>query len=115
LLDTDDAGLLNLQTISSNTVSLAIGRFCSSQPTLAKPTVGLGAAIGAIDAALMTGIVDLLCTPSLDDSDLYTGKNCAPSSRAPSVFVYASSNKSTAASKVRPSAPPRIEIGKLSL
>jgi hypothetical protein len=34
LLDTheaDGAGLLNLQTISSNTVSLAIGRLCSSE------------------------------------------------------------------------------------
>jgi hypothetical protein len=70
--EADDAGLLNLQTISGNTVSLGVGRLALRTPTLATPTISLGAAIGATGAALMTGMVALLWTPSLDDSALYT-------------------------------------------
>jgi hypothetical protein len=70
--EADDAGLLNLQTISGNTVSLGLGRLALRSPTLATPAIGLGAAIGATGAALMTGMVALLWTPSLGDSALYT-------------------------------------------
>lgn len=70
--EADDAALLNLQTISGNTVSLGLGRLALSSPSLATPAIGLGAAIGATGAALMTGMVALLWTPSLGDSALYT-------------------------------------------
>lgn len=70
--EADDAGLLNLQTISGNTVSLGLGRLALRSPTLATPATGLGAAIGATGAALMTGMAALLWTPSLGDSALYT-------------------------------------------
>ena len=66
--DVDDAGLLNLETISGSTVSLGIGRLALSAPTLAAPVLGLGAA----GAATLAGVVALFWTPSLGDSALYT-------------------------------------------
>ncbi|MGW8465091.1 colicin E3/pyocin S6 family cytotoxin [Pseudomonas sp. CLCA07] len=64
----DDAGLLNLETISGSTVSLGIGRLALSIPTLAAPVLALEAAA----AATLAGVVALFWTPSLGDSALYT-------------------------------------------
>ncbi|MGF6285115.1 colicin E3/pyocin S6 family cytotoxin [Pseudomonas silensiensis] len=66
--EVDDAGLLNLETISGSTVSLGIGRLALHAPTLTAPVAALGAA-GSI--ALAT-VVALFWTPSLGDSALYT-------------------------------------------
>jgi hypothetical protein len=66
--EVDDAGLLNLETISGSTVSLGIGRLALSAPTLAAPVLALGAA----GAATLAGVVALFWTPSLGDSALYT-------------------------------------------
>jgi len=66
--DTDDAGLLNLETINGSTLTLGIGRLALSAPTLAAPILGLGAA----GAATLAGVVALFWTPSLGDSALYT-------------------------------------------
>ena len=66
--DADDAGLLNLETISGSTVSLGIGRLALSTPTLAAPVLALEAAA----AATLAGVVALFWTPSLGDSALYT-------------------------------------------
>jgi hypothetical protein len=64
----DDAGLLNLETISGSTVSLGIGRLALRAPTLAAPLLALEAAT----AATLAGVVALFWTPSLGDSALYT-------------------------------------------
>ena len=66
--EADDAGLLNLETISGSTLSLGIGRLALSAPTLAAPV----AAIGAAGATALATVVALFWTPSLDDSALYT-------------------------------------------
>jgi hypothetical protein len=66
--DADDAGLLNLETISGSTVSLGIGRLALRAPTLAAPLLVLEAAT----AATLAGVVALFWTPSLGDSALYT-------------------------------------------
>jgi hypothetical protein len=64
----DDAGLLNLETISGSTVSLGIGRLALRAPSLAVPLLALEAAT----AATLAGVVALFWTPSLGDSALYT-------------------------------------------
>jgi len=64
----DDAGLLNLETISGSTVSLGIGRLALRAPALVAPALALEAAA----AATLAGVVALLWTPSLGDSALYT-------------------------------------------
>jgi len=66
--DVDDAGLLNLETISGSTVSLGIGRLALRAPALAVPLLALKAAT----AATLAGVVALFWTPSLGDSALYT-------------------------------------------
>lgn len=66
--EADDAGLLNLETISGSTVSLGIGRLALSTPTLSAPV----AAIGAAGTAALATVVALFWTPSLGDSALYT-------------------------------------------
>ncbi len=66
--DADDAGLLNLETISGSTVSLGIGRLALRAPALAAPLLALEAAT----AATLAGVVALFWTPSLGDSALYT-------------------------------------------
>ncbi|WP_010462604.1 colicin E3/pyocin S6 family cytotoxin [Pseudomonas mandelii] len=66
--EADDAGLLNLETISGSTLSLGIGRLALSAPTLAAPV----AAIGAAGATALATVVALFWTPSLSDSALYT-------------------------------------------
>ncbi|MET0775354.1 MAG: S-type pyocin domain-containing protein [Pseudomonas mandelii] len=66
--EADDAGLLNLETISGSTVSLGIGRLALSAPALAAPV----AAIGTAGATALATVVALLWTPSLGDSALYT-------------------------------------------
>ena len=66
--EADDAGLLNLETISGSTVSLGIGRLALSAPALAAPV----AAIGTGGAAALATVVALFWTPSLGDSALYT-------------------------------------------
>ncbi|MFM9382322.1 S-type pyocin domain-containing protein [Pseudomonas sp. UV AK001] len=67
--EVDDAGLLNLETISGSTVSLEIGRLALRAPALALPTI---TALGAGGAALLSGLVAALWTPTLGDSALYT-------------------------------------------
>ena len=66
--EVDDAGLLNLETISGSTVSLGIGRLALHAPALAAPA----AALGAAGSAVLAGLVALFWTPSLGDSALYT-------------------------------------------
>jgi hypothetical protein len=65
--EVDDAGLLNLETISGSTVSLGIGRLALHAPSLAAP-----AALSTAGAAALAGVVALLWTPNLGDSALYT-------------------------------------------
>ncbi|PWE41821.1 colicin E3/pyocin S6 family cytotoxin [Pseudomonas prosekii] len=65
--EADDAGLLDLQTISGSTVSLGIGRLALQIPAITAP-----AAITAAGAATLAGVVALFWTPSLGDSALYT-------------------------------------------
>ena len=67
--EVDDAGLLNLETISGSTVSLGIGKLALRAPTLALPTI---TALGAGGAALLSGLVAAFWTPTLGDSALYT-------------------------------------------
>ncbi len=66
--DADDAGLLNLQTISGSAVPLGIGQLALRFPALAAPVL----ALGATGAATLAGVVALFWTPSLADSALYT-------------------------------------------
>ena len=66
--DADDAGLLNLETISGSTVSLGVGRLALRAPALAVPLLALEAAT----AATLAGVIALFWTPSLGDSALYT-------------------------------------------
>ncbi|MHC8390646.1 colicin E3/pyocin S6 family cytotoxin [Pseudomonas sp. MDT2-39-1] len=66
--EADDAGLLNLETISGSTVSLGIGRMALRAPALTAPV----AAIGAAGTAALATVVALFWTPSLGDSALYT-------------------------------------------
>lgn len=65
--EVDEAGLLNLQTISANTLPLGIGRIALSAPAIPAVT-----AIGAAGATVLVGLVALFWTPSLGDSALYT-------------------------------------------
>ncbi|MEO6677330.1 MAG: colicin E3/pyocin S6 family cytotoxin [Pseudomonas sp.] len=65
--EADDAGLLNLQTISANTLPLGIGRIA-----LRAPAIPAAPAIGAAGATVLAGLVALFWTPSLGDSALYT-------------------------------------------
>ena len=67
--EVDHAGLLNLETISGSTVSLESGRLALRAPALALPTI---TALGAGGAALLSGLVAALWTPTLGDSALYT-------------------------------------------
>jgi hypothetical protein len=66
--EADDAGLLNLETISGSTLSLGIGRLALSAPALSAPV----AAIGAAGTAALATVVALFWTPSLGDSALYS-------------------------------------------
>jgi hypothetical protein len=66
--EADDAGLLNLETISGSTLSLGIGRLALNAPALSAPV----AAIGAAGTAALATVVALFWTPSLGDSALYT-------------------------------------------
>ena len=66
--EADDAGLLNLETISGSTVSLGIGRMALRAPTIPVPT----AALVAAGTTLLAGLVAFFWTPSLGDSALYT-------------------------------------------
>jgi len=66
--EADEAGLLNLETISGSTVSLGIGRMALRAPAIAVPT----AALGAAGTTLLAGLVAFFWTPSLGDSALYT-------------------------------------------
>jgi hypothetical protein len=66
--EADDAGLLNLETISGSTVSLGIGRMALRAPALAAPV----AAIGVAGTTALATVVALFWTPSLGDSALYT-------------------------------------------
>ncbi|KAE9640600.1 colicin E3/pyocin S6 family cytotoxin [Pseudomonas sp. PB106] len=70
--EVDDAGLLNLQTISGSTVALGVGQLALRTPTLALPVLGAAAVIGATGAALLGGLVAMVWTPTLGDSALYT-------------------------------------------
>ncbi|MCS3836655.1 hypothetical protein HNR03_001235 [Pseudomonas sp. JAI111] len=63
----DNAGLLNLETISGSTLSLGIGRLALSAPVLSAPV----AAIGAAGTAALATVVALFWTPGLGDSALY--------------------------------------------
>ncbi|MGF6126003.1 hypothetical protein QF019_001192 [Pseudomonas frederiksbergensis] len=65
--EVDEAGLLNLETISGNTLPLGIGRIALRAPAI--PAVP---AIGAAGATVLAGLVALFWTPSLGDSALYT-------------------------------------------
>lgn len=64
----DDAGLLNLETISGTTVSLGIGRLALRFPALSIPV----AALGAASTAALAGLAAIFWVPSLGDSALYT-------------------------------------------
>ncbi|WP_415765353.1 colicin E3/pyocin S6 family cytotoxin [Pseudomonas sp. ZB1P45] len=66
--EVDDAGLLNLETISGSTVSLGIGRLALRTPTLVIPA----AALGATGATVLAGLAAIFWVPGLDDSALYT-------------------------------------------
>ncbi|TFB43184.1 colicin E3/pyocin S6 family cytotoxin [Pseudomonas sp. F01002] len=66
--EVDDAGLLNLETISGSTVSLSIGRLALRKPTLVIPA----AALGATGATVLAGLAAIFWVPGLDDSALYT-------------------------------------------
>lgn len=66
--EADNAGLLNLETISGSTVSLGIGRLALHAPALAAPA----AALGTAGSAVLAGVVALFWTPNLGDSALYT-------------------------------------------
>ncbi|MHC8325289.1 colicin E3/pyocin S6 family cytotoxin [Pseudomonas sp. LB1P83] len=66
--EANDAGLLNLETISGSTVSLGIGRMALRAPALVAPAVVLGAA----GSTALATVVALFWTPSLGDSALYT-------------------------------------------
>lgn len=66
--EADDAGLLNLETISGSTVSLGIGRLALRFPALAIPV----AALGATGATVLAGLAAIFWVPGLDDSALYT-------------------------------------------
>ena len=70
--EADDAGLLDLQTISGNVTALGIGRLALRAPTLAASTLSVGAAFGAAGAAALAGVVAVFWTPSLGDSALYS-------------------------------------------
>ncbi|KOY02947.1 colicin E3/pyocin S6 family cytotoxin [Pseudomonas nunensis] len=65
--EADDAGLLNLQTISANTLPLGIGHIA-----LRATAVSALPSIGAAGATVLAGLVALFWTPSLGDSALYT-------------------------------------------
>lgn len=62
--EVDEAGLLNLETISGNTQPLDIGRLALRFPAIP--------AIGVAGATALTGLAALFWTPSLADSALYT-------------------------------------------
>ncbi|RON55037.1 colicin E3/pyocin S6 family cytotoxin [Pseudomonas frederiksbergensis] len=65
--EADEAGLLNLQTISSNALPLGIG-----QVALRAPAIPVASAIGAASATVLAALVAVFWTPSLGDSALYT-------------------------------------------
>ena len=109
--EVDDAGLLNLETISGSTVSLGIGRLALRAPRLAVPATALGAA----GAAVLAGVVALFWTPSLGDSALYTEDQLRALKQAELAFVYRSSNRLTAVSRDTVSTPARTAIGKWSM
>lgn len=62
--EVDEAGLLNLETISGNTQPLDIGRLALRFPAIP--------AIGVAGATALAGLAALFWTPSLGDSALYT-------------------------------------------
>jgi hypothetical protein len=70
--EVDEAGLLNLQTISGSAVALGVGQVALRTPAIAVPVLGAAAVIGATGAALLTGLVAMVWTPTLGDSALYT-------------------------------------------
>ena len=70
--EADDAGLLDLQTISGNVTALGIGRLALRAPTIAPSTLSVGAALGAAGAAALAGVVAVFWTPSIGDSALYS-------------------------------------------
>ena len=67
--EADTAGVLNLQAISGDTVSLGVERIAVRIPTLAAPAI---TALGAAGAAALSAVVALFWTPALGDSALYT-------------------------------------------
>lgn len=62
--EVDEAGLLNMETISGNTQPLDIGRLALRFPAIP--------AIGVAGATALAGLAALFWTPSLGDSALYT-------------------------------------------
>ena len=67
--EADAAGLMSLQAISGNTVSLSVERIAVRIPTLAAPAI---TALGAAGAAALSAVVAVFWTPTLGDSALYT-------------------------------------------
>jgi hypothetical protein len=65
--EADDNGLLNLQTVSSNTLPTGIGHIALRLP--ARTTVPV---LSVAATTALTGLVALFWTPSLGDSALYT-------------------------------------------
>lgn len=65
--EVDDAGLLNLETISSTALPLGIGHIA-----LRLPAISAAPALGVAGATVLAGLVALFWTPSLGDSALYT-------------------------------------------
>jgi hypothetical protein len=64
--ETDDAGLLHLETISG--AALSIGRLALYSPAIAAPAAGLG----VVGTTVLAALVAVFWTPSLGDSALYT-------------------------------------------
>ncbi|BBP69296.1 hypothetical protein PHLH6_13000 [Pseudomonas sp. Seg1] len=67
--EVDAAGVLNLQAISGDTVSLGVGRIAIRMPALTASTI---TSLGAVGAAALSAVVALFWTPTLGDSALYT-------------------------------------------
>jgi hypothetical protein len=66
--ESDDAGLLKLETISGSIVALGVGQLALRSPALVIPT----ATVGASATAVLAGLVALFWVPSLGDSALYS-------------------------------------------
>lgn len=66
--EADDAGLLNLGTISGSTAALGVGQLALRFPALVIPT----AAVSATGTAMLAGLAAIFWAPSLGESALYT-------------------------------------------